>query len=84
MTLECDEMVGWINADITSKNDGNPFRVFRLQIAILNTHLNGRDTHIRQLKVYSVLPSYFQGDDDGEQEAETVTITRKPINRGLR
>lgn len=86
MTLECDEMVGWINADITSRNDGNPFRVFRLQIAILTTHLNGRDTHIRQLKVYSVLPSYFQGNhvDDGEREAETVTISRKPINRGLR
>lgn len=37
-------------------SDGNAFRVFRLQIVILNTHLNGRDTHIRQVKVYSVLP----------------------------
>ncbi|OAC98830.1 hypothetical protein MUCCIDRAFT_17780, partial [Mucor lusitanicus CBS 277.49] len=50
--VECEEFVGWVNIDIASKNDGNPFRVFRLQIAILNTHLNGRDTHIRQLKVY--------------------------------
>lgn len=37
-------------------SDGEAFRVFRLQIAILNTHSNGRDTHIRQLKVYTVLP----------------------------
>ncbi|KAI9246118.1 anaphase-promoting complex, subunit 10/DOC domain-containing protein [Phascolomyces articulosus] len=46
MALECPETVGWQNADL----------FFRLQIAVLNTHLNGRDTHIRQVKVYSVLP----------------------------
>lgn len=39
-----------------SSSDGDAFRVFRLQVAILNTHSNGRDTHIRQLKVYSILP----------------------------
>lgn len=31
-----------------------PIRVFQLQIAVLSTHFNGRDTHIRQIKVYSV------------------------------
>lgn len=36
--------------------DGIPFRVFKLQIAILNTHLNGKDTHVRQVKVYSLIP----------------------------
>ncbi|KAI8080254.1 anaphase-promoting complex, subunit 10-domain-containing protein [Gilbertella persicaria] len=54
--IECSEVVGWINMDITSVNDNNPFRLFYLQIAILSTHLNGRDTHIRQLKVYSEVP----------------------------
>ncbi|KAG2236246.1 hypothetical protein INT48_008606 [Thamnidium elegans] len=70
MTVECEpEFVGWLNADITSKNDGDPFRVFRLQVAILNTHSNGRDTHIRQLKVYSILPSHLQ-QSEKEKEAE--------------
>jgi len=27
-----------------------------LQIAILSNHLNGRDTHIRQIKVYGPRP----------------------------
>ncbi|GAA5817267.1 hypothetical protein MFLAVUS_010810 [Mucor flavus] len=41
MTVECEpEFVGWLNADITTKNDGDAFRVFRLQVAILNTHSN--------------------------------------------
>lgn len=78
MTIECDEGVGWQNADLSlaagwvkcysnfpffrprhfakPNNHSEPVRVFRLQIAILNTHLNGRDTHVRQIKVYSVLP----------------------------
>ncbi|KAI7859554.1 anaphase-promoting complex, subunit 10-domain-containing protein [Circinella umbellata] len=55
MALECPETVGWQNADLCAAT-GEPVRVFRLQIAVLNTHLNGRDTHIRQVKVYSVLP----------------------------
>ncbi|KAJ8662021.1 hypothetical protein O0I10_002352 [Lichtheimia ornata] len=70
-SLECEGTVGWQNADLVEAT-GEPVRLFHLQIAILNTHLNGRDTHIRQLKVYSVLPQY---------------LTQKPVPeriRGLR
>ncbi|EPB92953.1 hypothetical protein HMPREF1544_00027 [Mucor circinelloides 1006PhL] len=81
--VECEEFVGWVNIDIASKNDGNPFRVFRLQIAILNTHLNGRDTHIRQVKVYSVIPSHF-GEEPKQREQEQVTLKKPMVNRGLR
>ncbi|CEG81389.1 hypothetical protein RMATCC62417_15601 [Rhizopus microsporus] len=55
-TVECPEFVGWVNIDLLSATDGIPFRVFKLQIAILNTHLNGKDTHVRQVKVYSLIP----------------------------
>ncbi|KAI8371658.1 anaphase-promoting complex, subunit 10-domain-containing protein [Radiomyces spectabilis] len=51
--IECEETVGWKNVDL-SEIAGEPVRVFHLQIAILSTHLNGRDTHIRQLKIYAV------------------------------
>ncbi|KAI8365880.1 anaphase-promoting complex, subunit 10-domain-containing protein [Choanephora cucurbitarum] len=54
--IECGHIVGWVNIDITQANDGKPFRLFYLQICILSTHLNGRDTHIRQVKVYSGEP----------------------------
>lgn len=29
---------------------------FMLQIAVLSNHLNGRDTHVRQIKVYGPRP----------------------------
>ncbi|GAN08222.1 anaphase-promoting complex subunit [Mucor ambiguus] len=81
--VECEEFVGWVNIDIASKNDGNPFRVFRLQIAILTTHLNGRDTHIRQVKVYSVIPSHF-GEEPKQIKQEQITFKKPMANRGLR
>ncbi|KAG2183348.1 hypothetical protein INT43_006353 [Umbelopsis isabellina] len=53
--LECDDQSGWKNADLCV-DDGEPVRVFRLQIAVLSTHQGGRDTHIRQIKLYSPIP----------------------------
>ncbi|KAI8888923.1 galactose-binding like protein [Backusella circina FSU 941] len=56
LTFECPQTVGWVNADISEAARYELIRVFKLQIVIQSTHLNGRDTHIRQVKVYSVLP----------------------------
>lgn len=64
-------------------SDGNPFRVFWLQIVILNTHLNGRDTHIRQVKVYSVIPSHLD-EEPKEKEQEQVIVKKSLVNKGLR
>jgi hypothetical protein len=64
-------------------SDGNPFRVFRLQIVILNTYLNGRDTHIRQVKVYSVIPSHLD-EEPKEKEQEQVIVKKSLVNKGLR
>ncbi|KAI9022974.1 anaphase-promoting complex, subunit 10/DOC domain-containing protein [Phycomyces nitens] len=50
--IECEKAVGWQHADL--EDTGECTRVFRLQIAILSTHENGRDTHVRQAKVYSI------------------------------
>lgn len=30
-----------------------PIRVFMIQIAVTNNHQNGRDTHMRQIKIHS-------------------------------
>ena len=59
--------------------------MFRLQIAILNTHLNGRDTHIRQVKVYSVIPSHLDEEKKKKKkEQEQVIVKRSLVNKGLR
>lgn len=43
----------------------SPVRAYVLQIAILSNHQNGRDTHVRQVKLFG--PEYVfccHGDDD--------------------
>ncbi|KAG0773114.1 hypothetical protein G6F29_006131 [Rhizopus arrhizus] len=81
-TIECPESVGWLNVDLLSNIDGNPFRLYRLQIAILNTYSNGKDTHIRQLKIYTLKSSSYMQDHHHDNRQP---IKRKPnLGRGLR
>ena len=43
----------------------SPVRAYVLQIAILSNHQNGRDTHVRQVKLFG--PEYvfsYHSDDD--------------------
>lgn len=50
--IEMDKPTGWV---VISLKDGNDayIRAFHIQIAVLGNHQNGRDTHLRQVKVYS-------------------------------
>ncbi|KAI8338704.1 anaphase-promoting complex, subunit 10-domain-containing protein [Chlamydoabsidia padenii] len=77
--FECGETVGWKNVDLSSIMN-EPLRVFQLQIAVLSTHLNGRDVHVRQIKVYSIPLPYLQEKNvaDGQFKARTI------FHRGLR
>ncbi|KAF7730245.1 Anaphase-promoting complex subunit 10 [Apophysomyces ossiformis] len=69
MRLECEETVGWQNADFISVV-GEPLRIFRLQIAILNTRLSGRDTHVRQVKVYHIPLPYLEQQQQQYEEKQ--------------
>ncbi|XP_015793073.1 anaphase-promoting complex subunit 10-like [Tetranychus urticae] len=51
--MELQEPTGWIHIDCRHANNGQGIRAFLVQIAILSNHQNGRDTHIRQIKIYS-------------------------------
>ncbi|XP_031255169.1 anaphase-promoting complex subunit 10-like isoform X2 [Pistacia vera] len=59
-TVELDKPSGWVYLSL-SGHDPSYFHLqcretfvntFMLQIAVLSNHLNGRDTHVRQIKVY--------------------------------
>ena len=52
--IELQEPSGWIN--VYSSEESKPIRVFLLQLCILANHQNGRDTHIRQIKVFEPKP----------------------------
>ncbi|KAJ8008546.1 hypothetical protein DPEC_G00106000 [Dallia pectoralis] len=50
--LEMVEPSGWIHIPLLDSVN-NPIRTFMIQIAVLANHQNGRDTHMRQIKVYT-------------------------------
>mmetsp|Transcript_32402 Transcript_32402/g.63314 ORF Transcript_32402/g.63314 Transcript_32402/m.63314 type:complete len:216 (+) Transcript_32402:126-773(+) len=61
--VSLDEPNGWLRIPLrradsgyqeneTATNDQNHLRAFMIQIAILANHENGRDSHIRQIKIF--------------------------------
>lgn len=49
--MDLNEPSGWVM--IPLKDNKAQIRAFLIQIAILSNHQNGRDTHIRQIKIHS-------------------------------
>ncbi|RLN29178.1 anaphase-promoting complex subunit 10 [Panicum miliaceum] len=57
-TVELAKPVGWVHISLSGADPRETFiHTFMLQIAILSNHLNGRDTHIRQIKIYGPRPN---------------------------
>lgn len=54
--IELSEPVGWVSVPLKDTND-KPIRTFMIQIAILSNHQNGRDTHVRRIKIRSPVQS---------------------------
>ena len=50
--IELSEPVGWVRIPLKDTSD-KPIRTFMIQIAILSNHQNGRDTHVRRIKIRS-------------------------------
>jgi len=50
--IELSEPVGWVQIFLKDMRD-RPIRTFMLQLAVLSNHQNGRDTHLRQIRIHS-------------------------------
>lgn len=50
--IDLCEPSGWIVVPIKNIRD-KPIRTFMIQIAVISNHQNGRDTHMRQIKIHS-------------------------------
>lgn len=50
--VDLKEPVGWVKIPLKDMHD-RPIRTFMIQIAVISNHQNGRDTHMRQIKVHS-------------------------------
>ncbi|MED6111567.1 Anaphase-promoting complex subunit 10 [Stylosanthes scabra] len=56
-TVEFVKPAGWVYLSLSGTDPRETFvNTFMLQIAVLSNHLNGRDTHVRQIKVYGPRP----------------------------
>jgi len=55
-TLEFVQPKGWINVPLQGVGggtDGNTLRAFLVQVKVVENHQNGKDTHLRGLKIYA-------------------------------
>ncbi|KAK0075531.1 hypothetical protein PV326_011507 [Microctonus aethiopoides] len=50
--MDLNEPSGWVVIPIKDINERS-IRTFMIQIAVISNHQNGRDTHMRQIKVHS-------------------------------
>ncbi|XP_072995762.1 anaphase-promoting complex subunit 10 [Typha latifolia] len=57
-TVELVKPVGWVHISLSGTDPRETFiHTFMLQLAVLSNHLNGRDTHVRQIKIYGPRPN---------------------------
>ncbi|XP_078443954.1 anaphase promoting complex 10 [Wolffia australiana] len=57
-TVKLVKPVGWVYISFSGTDPRDAFiHTFMLQLAVIANHLNGRDTHIRQIKVYGPRPN---------------------------
>ncbi|XP_028968472.1 anaphase-promoting complex subunit 10 [Galendromus occidentalis] len=54
--IELTEPSGWVTIPIN--HNKQPIKTFFIQIAILSNHQNGRDTHLRQIKIHSPIRNF--------------------------
>ncbi|KAH7320068.1 anaphase-promoting complex, subunit 10-domain-containing protein [Stachybotrys elegans] len=63
-TMEMENPVGWQQVPITGAGgepDGNTLFSYVLQMQVLENHQNGKDTHLRGIKIYAFDPDSVQG-----------------------
>ncbi|KAL3693158.1 hypothetical protein R1sor_006809 [Riccia sorocarpa] len=59
--VELQEPMGWVHISLCPNDPREFLRAFLVQIAVLSNHQNGRDTHIRQIKIYGPRQSTVTG-----------------------
>eukprot|EP00898_Chlorokybus_atmophyticus_P008507 jgi/Chlat1/8658/Chrsp87S08045 len=50
--VELNEPSGWVQISLCPTNSREYLRAYLVQVAVLSNHQNGRDTHIRQIKIF--------------------------------
>ena len=86
--VELQEPTGWVEIPLKHIND-KLVRTFLLQIAVIQNHQQGRDTHLRQVKVFSpvvtrtVSSAEFASFTSQEMQPAEVPIITQSIHPRL-
>ncbi|KAL5457648.1 hypothetical protein EMCRGX_G034931 [Ephydatia muelleri] len=78
---ELEEPEGWVDIEVLNKEE-KPVKAFVFQVSVLANHQNGRDTHIRQIRIYE--PEFSESTHnaiDGCINFQTVDYTSMAIIR---
>ncbi|RUS20085.1 anaphase-promoting complex, subunit 10-domain-containing protein [Endogone sp. FLAS-F59071] len=70
--IELEEPIGWEDIPLYT-DERRPFRTHVLQLAVLLNHQNGKDTHIRQVKVFGPRTPTFDTIDLSDMPPFTTT-----------
>ncbi|GJN85037.1 anaphase promoting complex subunit doc1 [Purpureocillium lilacinum] len=87
-TMNLDSPVGWQQVPVAGAGgepDGNTLVSYVLQMQILENHQNGKDTHLRGIKIYAfdadaaagreIAPADDDDDEDDEDSAEAMDVS---------
>lgn len=78
--VELHEPTGWVTIPLNPDGPGTFLRTFFLQVCVVSMHQNGRDTHVRQAKVFGPRTPIDTIDPVGPQ-FHTSAFTRYAVLR---
>ncbi|TPX32457.1 hypothetical protein SmJEL517_g04471 [Synchytrium microbalum] len=79
--IEFEEPVGWTCLPLNSASPEQPIRTHLLQFAVISNHQNGKDTHIRLIKIYGLRPTLQTHSSDGLPPYSTVQFQMQAVER---
>ncbi|KAF4471245.1 anaphase-promoting complex subunit 10 [Fusarium albosuccineum] len=84
-TMTLDSPTGWQQVPVAGAggdSDGNTLVAWVLQMQILENHQNGKDTHLRGIKIYSFDNDSAHGPGrDGNPVDDAVSLVVEAVNR---
>ncbi|KPM38432.1 hypothetical protein AK830_g8140 [Neonectria ditissima] len=87
-TISLESPVGWQQVPIAGAGgdpDGNTLVSYVLQMQILENHQNGKDTHLRGIKIYAFDADSAKGPGrDGNPVNEVVNLVDEAVGRSAR
>ncbi|KAH8059338.1 hypothetical protein JL720_13900 [Aureococcus anophagefferens] len=76
--VDLHEPTGWVTVAL-SHGDGKALRAFFLQVCVVSMHQNGRDTHVRQAKIFGPrTPIDVRAEARGPVHVRRADAVRRP------